>query len=58
MADTKKYKALRSFFWKVKNGKRTNVKKGEVLELSEDEYKEIGAFGLVPVKEEEKKKDK
>jgi hypothetical protein len=52
-----KYKAVRSFFWKIKNGKRVNVKKGDILELSEDEYlHEIGAFGMVPVKDEKSDK--
>lgn len=54
----KKYKAARSFFWKIKNGKRVNIQKGKVYDLTDDEYQEIGAFGIYPFKEDKKEEVK
>lgn len=53
-----KYKAVRNFFWKIEDGKRINIKKGEIVDIREDDYKEIGQYGLVPVKDIKKEEVK
>jgi hypothetical protein len=49
--------AKRNFLRSAVNGKRDHFKKGETYEVSPEEFKEMGLFGLVPVKDE-KKEDK
>jgi hypothetical protein len=53
-----KYKAARSFFWKIEDGKRINVKRHEIIDIREDDYKEIGQYGLIPVKDSKKEEKK
>jgi hypothetical protein len=53
-----KYKAVRSFFWKIEDGKRINIQKGKVYDLREDDYKDIGQYGLIQYKEDKKEESK